>query len=118
MVNHTAVKRAWRENGVQMANQENGKFTRGPMTTDPDRFAVGTVGALEDERRGQRFIELLSYLCHTLGIVRVAVYGYYPVQQSQEIILEVCNCFFYFIRFQARFLFHLRSTGRDLPRCV
>jgi hypothetical protein len=52
------------------------------MTTGPDYLGVGTSGALEGERRGQRFAYLLSYLGHALGIVRVAVYADYLVQKS------------------------------------
>jgi hypothetical protein len=48
---------------------------------------VGTLGALEDERGGQRLAQLSIYLCHALSIMRVTVYGYYLVQKSQEINL-------------------------------
>jgi hypothetical protein len=96
MGNHPAVKRAWRENSIQVANQENGELIRGAMTTDPDSLVVGTLGALEGERGGQRLAQLLSYLCHALSIMGVAVYGYDLVQKSQEITLEGLDCFFYF----------------------
>ena len=65
------------------------------MSTDPDYLVVGTLGALEGETRGQRFVQLLSYLCHALSIMGVAVHGYDLVQKSQEITLEGLNCFFY-----------------------
>jgi len=116
--NHTAVKRARRENRIHMANQENGEFIRGAMTTDPDYFSVGTLSALQGKGRGQGFAHLLSNLYHTWSIVGVAVYGNYLIQKSEEITLEGLNSFSYFLHFQASLFFHLRSTRRDRPRCV